>query len=316
MDKKSPITSKHEIPGTPREYNGKDDPDDFLQKFEGTAEMQNWVEPVACKAFRMGLTSDAREWLGSLTEGSINSFDKLKTKFLSHFCQQKKHKKTHVAAHNIKQREHETSRDFIERFTVESQEITGLVDSQRVSGLIHGCRNRELVECLNTDSAETFDEAKKKARKFLDTKEIGASNLDDTRYKKGKWQSNKDQQRYSLYNREEKRRDYNISLPEMTKTPKEILLKEAVGKTFPTPSRLSERGRRDKDKYCDFHNDTGHDTNSCMQLKKAIDEVIKTGKLAHLVKGIRQQGKPKADESGEQKHNNTQTTIYTIRRER
>nr|XP_043616375.1 uncharacterized protein LOC122588332 [Erigeron canadensis] len=297
-------------------YNGKDDPDDFLQKFKGRAEMQNWVEPVACKAFRLGLTSDAREWLGSLTEGSINNFDELKTKFLSHFCQQKKHKKTHVAAHNIKQREHETSRDFIERFTVESQEITCLVDSQRVSGLIHGCRNRELVECLNTDLAETFDEAKKKAHKFLDTKEIGASNLDDTRYKKGKWQSNKDQQRYSPYNREEKRRDYNISLPEMTKTPKEILLTEAVGKTFPTPSRLSEKGRRDKDKYCDFHNDTGHDTNSCMQLKKAIDEVIKTGKLAHLEKGIRQQGKPKADESGEQKYNNTQTTIYTIRRER
>nr|XP_043625725.1 uncharacterized protein LOC122597159 [Erigeron canadensis] len=231
--------------------------------------------------------------VGSLTEGSINSFDELKTKFLSHFCQLEKHKKTHVAAHNIKQRENETSRDFIERFIVESQEITGLPESQGVSGLIHGCRKRELVECLNTDLAETFDEAKKKAHKFLDTKEIRASNVDQ-------------QGRYSSYNREEKRKDYNIvSLPEMTKSPKEILLTEAVGKTFPIPTKLSERGRMDKDKYCDFHNDTWHDTNSCIQLRKAIDEAIKTGKLAHLVKGIRQQPRQKAEESREQKNSNT-----------
>nr|XP_043612001.1 uncharacterized protein LOC122583686 [Erigeron canadensis] len=102
----------------------------------------------------------------------------------------------------------------------------------------------------------------------------------------------------------------------MTKSPREILLTEAVGKTFPIPAKLSERGRRDKDKYCDFHNDTGHDTNSCIQLRKAIDEAIKTGKLAHLVKGIRQQPKQKTEESGEQKSSNTQATIYTIRKER
>nr|XP_043638115.1 uncharacterized protein LOC122609118 [Erigeron canadensis] len=102
----------------------------------------------------------------------------------------------------------------------------------------------------------------------------------------------------------------------MTKSPRDILLTEAVGKTFPIPAKLSERAIRENDKYCDFHNDAGHDTNSCLQLRKAIDEAIKTGKLAHLVKGIRQQPKQKAEEPREQKSGNTQATIYTIRKER
>ncbi|GJU05328.1 reverse transcriptase domain-containing protein [Tanacetum coccineum] len=39
--------------------------------------------------------------------------------------------------------------------------------------------------------------------------------------------------------------------------------------------------------YCEFHQDYGHDTNACKELKKQIEEAVKSGKVAHLIKGIR-----------------------------
>ncbi|GKC39782.1 hypothetical protein Tco_1052166 [Tanacetum coccineum] len=46
--------------------------------------------------------------------------------------------------------------------------------------------------------------------------------------------------------------------------------------------------KRSSNKFCDFHNDKGHNTNECMQLKKQIEELIRAGKLSHLIKEIKQ----------------------------
>ncbi|GJW38212.1 hypothetical protein Tco_0064057 [Tanacetum coccineum] len=43
---------------------------------------------------------------------------------------------------------------------------------------------------------------------------------------------------------------------------------------------------RNKNKYCDFHRDKGHNTNDCLHLKRQIEEAVKSEKLAHLVKEI------------------------------
>ncbi|GJR98624.1 reverse transcriptase domain-containing protein [Tanacetum coccineum] len=49
---------------------------------------------------------------------------------------------------------------------------------------------------------------------------------------------------------------------------------------------------RDTSKYRHFHEDHGHDTNQCRELRYHIEEAVKSGQLAHLVKGIKK-GKAK-----------------------
>ncbi|GKA56958.1 reverse transcriptase domain-containing protein [Tanacetum coccineum] len=49
-------------------------------------------------------------------------------------------------------------------------------------------------------------------------------------------------------------------------------------------------------KYCHFHEDYGHDTNDCRQLRNHIEEAVKSGQLTHLVKGIKKE-KVKASEN-------------------
>ncbi|GKE92979.1 hypothetical protein Tco_1574074 [Tanacetum coccineum] len=73
----------------------------------------------------------------------------------------------------------------------------------------------------------------------------------------------------------------------LIKTPKEILGIESV--SFPEPPPLTGTPRkRNLNKFCDYHGDRGHNTNDYYQLKKQIEEVVASGKLAHLVKDIRQ----------------------------
>ncbi|GKB43537.1 reverse transcriptase domain-containing protein [Tanacetum coccineum] len=46
--------------------------------------------------------------------------------------------------------------------------------------------------------------------------------------------------------------------------------------------------KRSSNKFCEFHNDKGHNTDECVQLKKQIEELVRAGKLSHFIKEIRQ----------------------------
>ncbi|GJU88991.1 putative reverse transcriptase domain-containing protein [Tanacetum coccineum] len=46
--------------------------------------------------------------------------------------------------------------------------------------------------------------------------------------------------------------------------------------------------KRNASKFCEFHGEVGHTTNECMHLKRQIEEMLKTGKLSHLIKELKQ----------------------------
>ncbi|GJS47408.1 hypothetical protein Tco_0597529 [Tanacetum coccineum] len=56
--------------------------------------------------------------------------------------------------------------------------------------------------------------------------------------------------------------------------------------SFPEPPPLIGTPEN-LNKFHDYHGDRGHNTNDCYQLKNQIEEVVASGKLAHLVKDIR-----------------------------
>ena len=41
--------------------------------------------------------------------------------------------------------------------------------------------------------------------------------------------------------------------------------------------------KRNKNKYCRFHRDHGHDTNECYDLKQEIENLIRQGKLRNFL---------------------------------
>lgn len=46
-------------------------------------------------------------------------------------------------------------------------------------------------------------------------------------------------------------------------------------------------GQKSSAKFCEFHNQRGHDTNECYDLKREIETTVKTGQLSHLIKEVR-----------------------------
>ncbi|XP_071719003.1 uncharacterized protein [Rutidosis leptorrhynchoides] len=61
-----------------------------------------------------------------------------------------------------------------------------------------------------------------------------------------------------------------------------------AAQAFKARPKLANKGKpRDTSKFCDFHNDYGHETDECIQLKLDIEDAVRSGKLSHLVKGIR-----------------------------
>ncbi|XP_071727596.1 uncharacterized protein [Rutidosis leptorrhynchoides] len=65
----------------------------------------------------------------------------------------------------------------------------------------------------------------------------------------------------------------------------EILLTEPVKAKFTPPAPLEKRDSQKSDKYCEFHEDNGHDTDECKALIREIIAKDKTGELNHLLSG-------------------------------
>ncbi|GKC71998.1 reverse transcriptase domain-containing protein [Tanacetum coccineum] len=178
----------------------------FLHLFEWAIRMLKWLMPVACHMFTYTLKDSARIWWNSQKIGSILNYEDLKARFRSHFSQQKKFTKTHLAVHNIKQREGESTRAFITRYIDDTLQILGLHEEQKISGFVLGLRTRSLVEHLSTNLPSTY---------------------------KANWS-------------------------------------------------------KDKTRYYHFHEDYRHETNQCQELKHQTEEAVKSGQLAHLVKGVKE----------------------------
>ncbi|GJV83751.1 reverse transcriptase domain-containing protein [Tanacetum coccineum] len=75
--------------------------------------------PTWCHMFNSTLTGNARVWFDKLPKESIDSYEDLRTAFRENYLQQTKHIKDPVEIHHIKQRDGESTEDFMERYKAE-----------------------------------------------------------------------------------------------------------------------------------------------------------------------------------------------------
>ncbi|GJR09900.1 reverse transcriptase domain-containing protein [Tanacetum coccineum] len=166
-----PLPDRLKMPSHISSYDRKGDPNNFLHPFEGAIRMQKWLMPVACHMFTYTLNDSARICWNSQETCSILNYKDLKSMFRLHFSQPKKFTKTHLVVHNIKQREGESTRAFITRYTDDTLLILGLHKEQRISGFVHGLRTRSLVKHLSTDLPSTYKGLMEKTYTWVEARE-------------------------------------------------------------------------------------------------------------------------------------------------
>ncbi|GJU79929.1 reverse transcriptase domain-containing protein [Tanacetum coccineum] len=201
--------------------------------------------------------------------------------------------------YHIKQRNGESTEDFMERYEAEVLDVEGAPECMKISEFMHGITHPELIKRLYEKIPRSMDEMYRVTTSFLQG-EVAAFSY-SRKKAPAPWrqpeEGNKPNFKKGFKNKQRSdRKPDRFSL--LTKTPKEIFALEK-GKFKAPPPMVTPVEKRDPNKYCEFHADTGHSTDECMQLRKQIDEMIKSGKLSQFIKELKQNDKPKTQKKGE-----------------
>ncbi|GJX87175.1 hypothetical protein Tco_0339189 [Tanacetum coccineum] len=72
----------------------------------------------------------------------------------------------------------------------------------------------------------------------------------------------------------------------LTKSLKKILALDK-GKFKTSPPMTTPVEKRNNNRFCKFHGEVGHNTDECMHLKRQIEELVKAGKMSHVIKELK-----------------------------
>ncbi|GJS58686.1 reverse transcriptase domain-containing protein [Tanacetum coccineum] len=300
------------MPSHVKTYDGSGDPEDHLKLFQAAAKTERWAMLTWYHMFNSTLTGNARVWFDKLPRESIDSYEDLRTAFTENYLQQTKHIKDPVEIHHIKEKDGESTEDFMEIYKAEILDVEGAPECMKISRFMHGITHPKLIKRLYEKISRSMDEMYRVTTSFLQGEVAAFSHNrkkapaswkepeggNKPNFKKGfknKQRSNWKPDRFSL----------------LTKTPKEIFALEKRKFKAPPPM-VTPAEKRDPNKYCEFHADTGHCTDECMHLRKQIDEMIKSGKLSQFIKELKQSDKLKAQKKGETAGKDKPLTILMI----
>ncbi|GKC57782.1 reverse transcriptase domain-containing protein, partial [Tanacetum coccineum] len=149
---------KTRMPSHIKTYDGSEDLEDHLKIFRPAAKTERWAMPTWCHMFNSTLTGNARVWFDDLPKETIDSYDDLKKVFLENYLQQKKCIKDPVEIHNTKQRDEESTEEFVRRYKIECRDIKGAPKCMKISGFMHGITNPELIKRLHDKIPKSVDE--------------------------------------------------------------------------------------------------------------------------------------------------------------
>ncbi|GKD56638.1 reverse transcriptase domain-containing protein [Tanacetum coccineum] len=163
------------MPSHTKTYDKSEDLEDHLKIFQAAAKTECWVMPTWCHMFDSTLTGNTRVGFDDLSLEFVDSYDDLKKAFLENYLQQKKCIKDPVKIHHIKQRDWESTEEFVRRYKLESRDVKGAPECMKISGFMHGITNPELIKRLHDKFLKSVAEMIRVTTAFL-RGEVAASN--------------------------------------------------------------------------------------------------------------------------------------------
>ncbi|XP_030945831.1 uncharacterized protein LOC115970321 [Quercus lobata] len=267
-----PVPSKFRLPQL-EPFDGLKDPQDHLNTFKTTLGLQQPPDEILCRSFPTTLKGAAREWFTKLPNSSIDNFDQLSSAFLRHFIGGQRPRRPVDYLLTIRQGEKETLRSYVKRFTQETLEVDEVDNKVQLTTFKAGLKSRDLVASLAKNPPKTMAEMLLKAQKYMNAEDALAAIKDTERPgDKSKWEDDRRGQKRDR----PKRRNNDGNRRKDDRNPR--MIKDEHYLKWSRPLHSSPNVR-DKNKYCRFHRDHGHNTEDCRDLKEQIEELIRKGKL-------------------------------------
>ncbi|XP_056696908.1 uncharacterized protein [Spinacia oleracea] len=306
-------------------YSGITDPRDHVISYEQQMFLSPYSEACWCKYFPTTLTGVAGEWFRSLPKGSIKSWRKLKKRFCTQFVSNNRPERTTAELTSIQQERDESLREFMARFMKESTNIPNLQPDVAIFALKHALQEGKFRDELSMKNPSRIADVLQMADAFIRTEEFnkaaarlkGSSDPRDTKNTQSKPEgsSRKGKEKVGAREMSPKKDGRRGELqPKYTNyTPlalprKEIFSLNRNDEKWKLPGKLkSNPARRNKNKWCEFHDDFGHHTEECNSLKDNIEDLVRRGYLKQYLLDRREEKEKAA--SGKQ-HEQPQKRVY------
>ncbi|GFZ07029.1 hypothetical protein Acr_18g0011990 [Actinidia rufa] len=265
------ISSKFKLPTQLGIYEGKIDPMDHLDSYKSLMSLQGCSDEIMCKAFSATLKGPARSWFQKLSPGTIDSFGDLSRLFVANFMSCRNRQKNASHLFTIHQKETESLKDFVKRFNQAILEVEDPSDKVIIMAMMEGLRPGPLFDSLSKNVPETLSTLQSKADKYIAAEERrGTKDLDPKR----------------SGNRRPRTppRQLEFILPPLNAPVAQVLSEIKHEEFVKWPGKIkTDPQKENRNKYCEFHRDHGHNTEDCFQLKEQIVDLIKRGYLRKYV---------------------------------
>ncbi|GFY98929.1 hypothetical protein Acr_13g0003300 [Actinidia rufa] len=258
-------------------------------------------DEVMCKAFSATLKGPARSWFRKLSPGTVDSFGELSRLFIANFMSCRNRQKNASHLFTVHQKETESLKDFVKRFNQAVLDVEDPSDKVIIMAMMEGLRPGPLFDSLSKNIPETLSALQSKADKYIAAEELAEAKRrrrgkEDHKRKKPDTRrvDYREEMRYKRPDRDSKRsnnrrprtppRRPEFNLPSLN-TPVAQVLSEIKHEEFiKWPGKIkTDPQKRNRNKYCEFHRDHGHNTEDCFQLREQIADLIKRGYLRKYI---------------------------------
>ncbi|XP_025630720.1 uncharacterized protein [Arachis hypogaea] len=234
-------------------YDRTQDPQEHLTAFEARMNLEGVGDEVRCRAFLVTLAGPAIRWFNSFPQGSVVSFSDISRAFLAQFTTRIAKAKHPINLLGVTQKTSETTRKYLDHFNDECLEIEGQPSC---------CRQQAAALLHSTQAARQWRKTEGHAR------DGGPSKAPRPFPRVGKFTN------YTP-----------LTLP-IIEVYQQIAEKGILSK----PRLLKDQTGGNKSLYYDYHKGYGHKMQDCYDLKDALEQAIRDGKLAefsHLIRELR-----------------------------
>nr|GEW00492.1 reverse transcriptase domain-containing protein [Tanacetum cinerariifolium] len=281
----------HRMPANAKIYDGTGDQEDHVGRFNGIGNQREWPMPVWCRMFQQTLDDKAKEWLVT---------------------------KTQRKSQKIIRRANETLPNFKERWVSESNVIPNVPELIQISSFVSSHKCPESAKRFSDSIPKMVDGMLKRVDDYLRSEKRSDRNqcfpYGNQRFPYGNQRRRSEhkpafrtQERHTPYvpplrpNQEFHRPRENraiLTFYSLSSTPQEILATEHQ-LNLPQPAPLvGVPSKENLNKYCDYHNKKGHNTNDSFLLKRQLEMALESKKSSHLVKDVRQRGRGEGEHNG------------------
>ncbi|XP_057755540.1 uncharacterized protein LOC130974696 [Arachis stenosperma] len=300
-------------------YDGTQDPLEHLTAFEARMNLEGVGDEVRCRAFPVTLAGPAIRWFNGLPQGSIYSFSDISRAFLAQFTTRIAKAKHPINLLGVTQRQGEPTRRYLDRFNDECLEIDGLTDSVASLCLTNGLLNENFRKHLTTKPVWTMHEIQTVAKEYINDEEVSRVVRGGTWIGSRRMLGNRRLNRLggqSLPNERPPQRELpktshhetGLDDAEIQTVAKEYINDEEVSRSWlpisgsPVTAKPATRRRREskgKEEEEASNRAPRPFPRDCFDLKDALEQAIREGKLAafsHLIREPRRRYRDQDEE--------------------